>query len=60
MHVQPIYFRAFKGQRYPVAEMLCRRGFYLPSASSLTPREIDYIVEAVQNAQEQATRPSAF
>jgi perosamine synthetase len=60
MHVQPIYFRAFKGQRYPVAEMLCRRGFYLPSASSLTPREIDYIVEAVQNAHEQATRPAAF
>jgi perosamine synthetase len=60
MHVQPIYFRAFKGQRYPVAEMLCRRGFYLPSASSLTPREIDYIVEAVQNAYEQATRPATF
>jgi perosamine synthetase len=50
MHLQPIYYQAYKGQRYPVSEMLCQRGFYLPSASSLTSREIDYITEMVRQA----------
>ncbi len=53
MHLQPIYYQSFKGQRYPVAEMLCQRGFYLPSASSLTPREIDYVVEKISEARGQ-------
>jgi len=55
MHLQPIYHQAYKGQRYPVAEMLCQRGFYLPSASSLTTREIDYVTESVRSAHQQAT-----
>jgi perosamine synthetase len=59
MHLQPIYYQAFKGQRYPVAEMLCQRGFYLPSASSLTPREIDYVTEMVRQAHQSATRSSS-
>lgn len=50
MHLQPIYYEAFKGQRYPVAEMLCRRGFYLPSASSLTVAQIQYICDVVDEA----------
>ncbi len=54
MHLQPIYYRAFEGQRYPVAEMLCQRGLYLPSASSLTVDEIDYISNMVQRAHQQA------
>lgn len=54
MHLQPIYFNTFKGQRYPVAEMLCRRGFYLPSASSLTTGQIQYIVEIMAQAQQEA------
>jgi perosamine synthetase len=48
MHVQPIYHADYKGERYPVAEDLCRRGLYLPSASSLTRREIERVVEAVK------------
>ncbi|GAB4547208.1 MAG: DegT/DnrJ/EryC1/StrS family aminotransferase [Anaerolineae bacterium] len=55
MHLQPIYYQAFKGQRYPVAEMLCQRGFYLPSASSLTAREVDYITDMVRQAHQAAT-----
>jgi perosamine synthetase len=55
MHLQPIYHDAFKGQRYPVAEMLCQRGFYLPSASSLTADQIRYIVEVVRQAHQEAT-----
>jgi perosamine synthetase len=54
MHLQPIYYRAFEGQRYPVAEMLCQRGLYLPSASSLTADEIDYISDMVQRAHQRA------
>jgi perosamine synthetase len=54
MHLQPIYYEAFKGQRYPVAEMLCQRGFYLPSASSLTPQQIKYIAGIVRQAHEEA------
>ena len=47
MHCQPIYWEMFKGQRYPVAELLCRDGFYLPSASSLTLDEIEYVTEVI-------------
>ena len=50
MHVQPIYFQTYKGQRYPVAEMLCKRGMYLPSASSLTRSEIEFVVESIAEA----------
>lgn len=45
MHVQPIYYRMFEGQRYPVAEDLCRRGLYLPSASSLTADKIKFVAQ---------------
>jgi perosamine synthetase len=54
MHLQPIYYKAFKGQRYPVSERLCQRGFYLPSASSLRPNQIKYITEVIQQAQQEA------
>jgi dTDP-4-amino-4,6-dideoxygalactose transaminase len=47
MHLQPIYHRQFRGERYPVAEELCRRGLYLPSASSLTQAEIGFIVDSL-------------
>jgi perosamine synthetase len=48
MHCQPVYWRRFEGQRYPVAEELCKRGFYLPSASSLTLGEIEYITGVIR------------
>ena len=54
MHLQPIYYNTFKGQRYPVAEMLCQRGFYLPSASSLTTAQINYIANIVHEAYQEA------
>jgi perosamine synthetase len=56
MHLQPIYYEAFKGQRYPVAETLCQRGFYLPSASSLTTQQIKYIAGIVRQAYEEAVK----
>ena len=50
MHCQPVYFDQYRGQRYPVAEDLCRRGLYLPSASSLTSDDIEVVVEAIKES----------
>ncbi|MBN1992198.1 MAG: DegT/DnrJ/EryC1/StrS family aminotransferase [Anaerolineae bacterium] len=50
MHLQPIYYQNYKGQRFPVAERLCERGFYLPSASSLTAPQIEYIAAVIGRA----------
>jgi perosamine synthetase len=50
MHCQPVYWQQFKGQRYPVAEKLCKNGFYLPSASSLTLAEIEYVTDVIRGA----------
>ena len=50
MHCQPVYWQQFKGQRYPVAEDLCKRGFYLPSASSLPLDELTYVAEVIRDA----------
>jgi perosamine synthetase len=54
IHLQPIYYAAFEGQRYPVAEDLCRRGLYLPSGATLTDAEIDYVCAMVREAREAA------
>jgi len=50
MHCQPVYFDQYRGERYPVAEDLCRRGLYLPSASSLTPHDIEVVVGAIKES----------
>jgi len=45
MHEQPVFqkMNLFKGETYPVAERIARRGFYIPSGLSLTDDQI-YIV----------------
>jgi len=50
MHCQPVYFDQYRGERYPVAEDLCRRGLYLPSASSLTSHDIEVVVDAIKES----------
>jgi perosamine synthetase len=54
MHCQPVYFDQYRGQRFPVAEDLCRRGLYLPSASNLTKEDILTVVEAIQECRAEA------
>jgi perosamine synthetase len=54
IHFQPIYYERYQGQRYPVAEELCRRGLYLPSGATLTEAEIAYVVEMVETARQEA------
>lgn len=50
MHEQPVLQRMglFQGERYPVAERLARRGFYLPSGLALTPNQQTRVVEAIE------------
>jgi len=54
MHCQPIYFDQYRGQRFPIAEDLCRRGLYLPSASSLTREDILTVVQAIKECRAEA------
>ena len=57
IHAQPIYFRDHRGERFPVAERLGRRGLYLPSGPRLTEAQIDRVVDAIREAAE-GTLPS--
>jgi perosamine synthetase len=59
LHLQPIYFEQFRGQRYPVAEALCRKGMYLPSSSALTTADIDRVVAEIRRARDQRNPSSS-
>jgi len=48
MHVQPIYHKTFRGQKYPKAEELCKRGLYLPSSVKLRKSDIEFIVDVIK------------
>ena len=50
MHEQPVFRRLgyFRGERYPVAEKLARRGFYLPSGLALTKSQMERSAGAVK------------
>lgn len=51
MHEQPVFLKKgwFKGERYPVAERIARRGFYLPSGLGLTDAELVRSASAVRS-----------
>jgi perosamine synthetase len=49
LHYQPAWFSRFQGQRFPVAEQLCRTGLYLPSGPSLKDKEIKYICNSIRD-----------
>jgi len=50
MHEQPVLrgMGWFEGERYPVAERLARRGFYLPSGVALRDEQIDAVAARVK------------
>jgi perosamine synthetase len=50
IHLQPAYHRLFAGQRFPVAEELCRTGLYLPSGPALTDDDVAYVAREVVRA----------
>ncbi len=49
MHEQPVFrgMGLFKDERYPVAERMARRGFYLPSGLALTDDQIERVCAEV-------------
>lgn len=49
MHLQPVFRKMglFTGEKYPVAEWLAEKGFYIPSGLSLTEEQMQYIAEKV-------------
>jgi len=49
MHEQPVFLRAglFRGEAYPVAERIARRGFYIPSGLALTEEQRVRVCEAL-------------
>ncbi len=49
IHLQPIYSYLLSDE-FPVSEELGRKGFYLPSASSLRPDQIEFIVDVIRDA----------
>lgn len=50
MHEQPVFHKMglFKDEKYPVAETLARRGFYIPSGLALTEEQIKTVAECVK------------
>jgi perosamine synthetase len=57
MHEQPVFLRMglFANERYPVAERIARRGFYLPSGLSLTEHQIERAALALREALDECT-----
>jgi perosamine synthetase len=53
IHKQPVFQRMdlFKGEKYPVAEELARKGMYLPSSSGLKAEEIKKVVQGIVEVQ---------
>jgi perosamine synthetase len=50
MHEQPVFKKMglFKSERYPVAERIARRGFYLPSGIALSNDRIEQSAQALK------------
>jgi perosamine synthetase len=50
IHVQPVYAKHYKGEKYPVAEKLGKKGVNLPSGNTLAKDQIRFIVETIASA----------
>jgi len=50
MHEQPVFHKMglYKGETYPVAERIARRGFYIPSGMALTDEQMERVAEEVK------------
>ncbi|MCK5225278.1 MAG: DegT/DnrJ/EryC1/StrS family aminotransferase [Planctomycetes bacterium] len=51
MHEQPVFRKMglYRGESFPIAERLARRGFYVPSGLSLTDRQIQRVVQCIKD-----------
>jgi len=59
MHLQPIYFEQFRGQRFPVAEALGASGLYLPTSEALDEADARWICDQIAELHEQASGRAA-
>ena len=50
MHLQPYYYKENKGKKFPISEKLSATGMYIPSASQLTKKEADRVIEVIKKA----------
>ena len=50
IHEQPVFKKMglFKNEKYPVAEKLARKGFYIPSGLGIKDEQIDLVVEKLK------------
>jgi len=48
IHQQPPYKDMYKHEKYPIAELLGRRGINLPSGNTTTKEDIEYVVSALK------------
>lgn len=50
MHLQPVFHKMglFMEERYPVAEWLGEKGFYIPSGLGITEKEREYVIKEVE------------
>jgi len=53
IHLQPLYEQLFRGENYPVAEELSKRGINLPSGNELTETQVRRIAEEIKSAQKE-------
>jgi perosamine synthetase len=51
MHEQPVFhdMGLFVGERYPVTEMIARKGLYVPSGLAITEEQMDLVCAAVRD-----------
>lgn len=49
MHQQPAFLKRglFKDERYPIAEKLAKKGFYIPSGMAMTDDQMECVINAV-------------
>ena len=57
LHQQPVFNRkgAFLDEHHPVSENIARRGLYLPSGTTITDDQIEYVAETVKSILERKT-----
>ncbi len=48
IHLQPIYYKNYRGQKFVVSEKLCKDGFYLPSSGIYGKKEIERVCSTLR------------
>ena len=49
MHEQPVFHKMglFQNESHPIAEILARKGFYIPSGLAITNEQIDIVSDTI-------------